>query len=256
MKAKPLPERTVAGLRKVRVKLEPRTVRAVSAELSKQRKEAVAALYEKFGKALHIEGRKIAAGDIYDADRSAREMREVFDPIYTAVLDQNADIISPYLEGDLFLDDPATREYLRDAGVKISDISAHTRQALQDALVEGQFLGEGVDELAARIKNLPAFGTARARRIARTELGHASNTSALALYKSNDSVQGIRVFDGEEHAECAAANGIILTLQEASSYPTLAHPNCVRAFGAVIDMPSDRQPEPITSLFDPQEEDS
>jgi hypothetical protein len=253
VKAAPTSERTVAKLRRARVKLEPRAIRAVSAELSKQCSAVVKALYDNYGKTRIVHGRKIASEDIYDADKSTRELREVIDPLYLAILDENSRIISPYLEGDLFLDDPATREYLRDAGTKIADISIWTRKALQDALVEGQFLGESVDELAARIKSMPAFDRPRAKVIARTELGHASNTAALALYKQTGTVQGIKVFDGDSDEECASANGTILTLQEAESYPTLAHPNCVRAFGAVIDLPGDTTPEPPTSLFDQED---
>lgn len=165
----------------------------------------------------------------------AREIVEAFEVIYLECLAENGNLINPQLGGDFRLDDPATREYLKDAGIKIPDISRTTRDSLRRELLAGQELGEGVDELANRIKGLPAFGKARARMIARTELGHASNTSALAIYKESNLVQSILIYDGEEHPPCADVNGKVISLQEARSFPTLGHPNCVRAFGAIVD---------------------
>ena len=65
-----------------------------------------------------------------------------------------------------------------EAGGNISGITETTRRAVADALVEGQQAGEGIPELARRLRALPAFGDARARLVARTELGLASNVSA------------------------------------------------------------------------------
>jgi hypothetical protein len=160
-------------------------------------------------------------------------MKEAFETFYLDMLDETGKIVGPQLGGDFQLDDLATREYLKSAGAKIPDISNYTLRQLRRQLTAGQELGEGVDELAARIKNLPGFGQSRARVVARTELGHASNTAAVAQYQGSGVVEAIKVFDGEEHTPCAEVNGKILTLQEAKSFPTLGHPNCVRAFGAI-----------------------
>jgi len=179
---------TVASLRKVRTKLEAKAEQVTQKQFNRQKKQALANLYDQYGKA-----RKVAAEDIFNPDIYAREMSEVFEAVYLDLLDQSGSLIGEQLGIDLFLDDPATREYLRDAGVKIPDISRTTLNAIRESLIEGQFLGEGVDELAERIKSLPAFGKARARMVARTELGHASNTAALALYQGSGVVESIRV---------------------------------------------------------------
>ena len=235
MKAGRLSDATVASLRKIRQQLERKGTRIIERQFSRQKAAALEALYANFGKALYLEGRKIAAEDIYDRDRYTREMQEAMEVIYLNCLDENHSLIAPQLGVDFRLDDAATREYLKDAGIKIPDISRTTLDYLRKALIEGQEAGEGVDELANRIKNLAGFGKARATTIARTELGHASNTSAIALYKESGVVNAIQVYDGEEHPPCAEVNGKILSLQEARSFPTLGHPNCVRAFGAVVD---------------------
>jgi hypothetical protein len=198
-----------------------------------QKRRALDALYLNYGKNYQAARYKIAAEEIFNPDQATREMQDAYETIYLNVLNENGDLIQPQLGGNFALDDPATREYLKAAGVKIQDISLHTLRQLRKQLTAGQEAGESVDELAGRIKNLPGFGAARARVVARTELGHASNTSALALYQESGLVESIRVYDGETHPPCAAVNGKVLTLQEAKSFPTLGHPNCVRAFGAI-----------------------
>lgn len=230
-----LSARTVGSLRKVRARFEKRTIRKVLNKLRAQRSEALARLYDNYGKSeIRFGYKALASEDLFDELRATRELREVLDPIYLSLLDENTSLIAPQLGGDFALDDPATREYLQKAGIKIPDISQTTRDALRSALIDGHELGESVDELANRIKTLPEFDESRATTIARTELGHASNSSALSIYRESGLVDSIQVHDGDSDAECAEADGKILSLQEAGSYPTLAHPNCVRAFGAVI----------------------
>jgi hypothetical protein len=131
------------------------------------------------------------------------------------------------------LDDPATREYLRRSGAHIVGITEATRSAVQTELTEGQMNGEGIPQLAARIRSLPAFGSARARVVARTELGTSQNEAALASYKASGVVVGVRVHDGDYDEACAAMDGRTFALGQEP--PALQHPNCTRALSPVTD---------------------
>ncbi len=132
------------------------------------------------------------------------------------------------------LDDPVTRAFLQDAGVNISGIAGNTVAMVRRAIIAGQTAGEGIDAIAKRIRECGAFTSGRARVIARTELGHAANTAAVHTYGASGLVESVKVYDGEVHPECAAWNGRIIPMAQMGSVPTLAHPNCVRAFGPIV----------------------
>jgi hypothetical protein len=140
------------------------------------------------------------------------------------------------------LDDVVTRAFLKEAGSQIGNIAASTLRMVRRELQQGQEAGESVDQLAKRLRQSPAFSPARARTIARTELGHASNTAAVYTYKASQLVESVLVFDGEEHPFCREWNGKVIPLDQMGSVPKLAHPNCVRAFGPVVK--AAEQPKP------------
>jgi hypothetical protein len=103
---------------------------------------------------------------------------ETLTPLQTALLDGVSRLVVAELGIAFDLDDPATREYLRSAGSNIVGITDTTREAVRAALVEGQAAGEGIPQLAARLRSLSAFNRARAITVSRTELGHSANTAA------------------------------------------------------------------------------
>lgn len=158
---------------------------------------------------------------------------ETLAPLQARLLDDVQRLVIAELGVQFDLDDPLTRSYLQAAGSNIVGITDTTRSAVQAALIEGQAAGEGVDQLATRLRELSAFSPKRARTIARTELGHASNTAAIANYQASGVVVGVRVFDGDYDAECAAMNGRVFTLGQQPA--TLQHPNCRRAFAPIVD---------------------
>lgn len=177
-----------------------------------------------------------AGGDTADAliaEGEAQLLGETLRPLQSALLSDVQGLVVGELGITFDLDDAATRAYLRSAGANIVGINDTTRSAVQAALTAGQQAGEGIDQLAARLANLPAFNERRARTVARTELAHSSNTAALANYRASGVVLGIRVFDGDYDAECAAMNGKTFSLGQEPA--TLQHPNCRRAFAPIVD---------------------
>ena len=79
----------------------------------------------------------------------------------------------------------------------------------------------------------------RAERIARTETAIASNQATREVYR-REGIGYIEVIDGPgcgvySHDDGSEANGMIITMQEAASFPDVSHPNCARAFSPIVD---------------------
>jgi HK97 family phage portal protein len=177
-----------------------------------------------------------AGGDTADAliaEGEAILLGEVLAPLQMSLLSDVSRLVIGELGIAFDLDDAATRQYLTSAGSNITGITQTTRSAVQAALIEGQAAGEGIDQLAARLRQLPAFGPKRAVTIARTELGHAQNTAALANYRASGVVVGVTVYDGDYDATCQAMNGRKFPLGQEPA--TLQHPRCRRAFAPIVD---------------------
>lgn len=157
----------------------------------------------------------------------------VLSPLQLALLDDLVPLVETELGIAFRLDDPATRAYLREAGANIGSITDTTRREVRAALLEGQAAGEGIPELARRLRGLPSFGSVRALLVARTELGASQNAAALASYRASGVVVGVRVLDGDTDAPCAEMDGRVFPLDRPPA--ALEHPNCVRAFAPVTD---------------------
>lgn len=227
VESKSVSERSAQRLTVIRNRMAVKAERSVAKYLTEQRRKITAAIL-RYDKAIDV-------ADVFDSNEADASLRAVLEAWYSRTLIAQHSAVESMLDVSFELDDQVTRTYLAEAGTNIRNITQTTLTAVRTALQEGQSLGEGVGELANRIKDLPEFGRARATTIARTELGHASNTAAKYTYTASGLVVGVQVFDGEEHEECAKWNGRKFPLSQLDSIPTLAHPNCVRAFGAIVD---------------------
>ena len=154
-------------------------------------------------------------------------------PLQSALLSDVHRLVVAEIGIDFQLDDSATREYLRSAGINITGITDTTRSAVQAELTAGQMAGESIDMLAARLQRMSEFGEPRSITVARTELGHSQNTAALATYHASGLVVGVRVFDGDYDATCQAMHGRVFVLGQEPA--TLEHPRCRRAFAPIVD---------------------
>jgi hypothetical protein len=160
---------------------------------------------------------------------------ETLTPLQRHLLADVEDLVAAELSMQFTVDDPQTRVYLREAGRNIVAITETTREAVRAELIAGQQAGEGIEQLARRLRALPAFNAARGRVVARTELGHAQIEAAYTSYKASGVVQGVRILDGDYDAACATRNGTVLTMEQAASAPRLLHPNCTAAWAPLTD---------------------
>lgn len=167
--------------------------------------------------------------EVLDWNEEQRHLEALFYAAYRQALDGTHNLAQDALGTSFEIDDPLTRAYLQQAGVNIVGITETTQRAISHTLQEGQALGEGVDELAARIQSLTQFSDTRARVIARTELGQATNRATLTSFGASGVVVGVMIHDGVDHEPCAGLNGRTMTLAQAAALPALSHPNCTRA---------------------------
>lgn len=163
-------------------------------------------------------------------------LRDVLTPLQRSTLASVRRITVAELGVAFNLPDPVVREYLAECGANIRGVTDHTRDQIRAALIEGQAAGEGIPQLSARLRGLPAFDEARARVVSRTELGLAQNLSARTAYLASGVVTAIRVLDSDADSTCQSWNGRVVPITDAATIPMLGHPNCVRALApAFVD---------------------
>jgi SPP1 gp7 family putative phage head morphogenesis protein len=162
-------------------------------------------------------------------------LRETLEPWYRRVLAGLHEPAQATLGVSWGIEQPQVLAYLREAGAQITGIDETTRQAVARVLTEGRAAGLTPVQIQQALREDFAFSASRAETIARTELATAANDAALAHYQASGVVVGVRVFDGDYDAVCAAMNGRTFTLAEARSVPRIAHPRCRRALAPLTD---------------------
>ena len=134
---------------------------------------------------------------------------------------------------------PIFSNVLRNAGTKINDVS---RTALRKQLQVGNQAGYSLDQIVRGVPKDNYRGLRsvvretyknRAKTIARTEVATAQNTGTTGRYKAAGITQVI-IRDGDDDNLCAPYNGTTQSIDWALDNP-IAHPNCTRAYSAVID---------------------
>lgn len=116
----------------------------------------------------------------------------------------------------------------------VRNVADTTREDIRRLVGQQAENGWSVEELAQRLREMGEINSAsRATMIARTETGRGYNYGAITAYRVAG-ITHVDVLDGEDDAECAAANGSRWTLEEAEANP-LQHPNCQRAFSPVVE---------------------
>lgn len=118
----------------------------------------------------------------------------------------------------------------------IDGIDDTTADALRDTLSKGAAEGETMDQLADRVSAVfsDAIGN-RAETIARTETINAYAAASLQSY-ADAGVTQAQMYDGSGDPECAAVNGMIVTLAEAERLMADEHPNGTRGVAPVVDL--------------------
>lgn len=125
------------------------------------------------------------------------------------------------------------RTLLDDTDVVIKGISDFTVDVLARELAAGVEAGESTAQLTARLRTTLA-DPLRAERIARTEVARAQSVATLDTYAEN-SMGGKRwMAAGDAEADCAALNGDVWALDDASAPDLPYHVNCRCTWAPVL----------------------
>lgn len=117
----------------------------------------------------------------------------------------------------------------REAGTKIKGINDTTLKAIREELEEGIANGEGIPELAKRVRNVFEFANRqRSEVIARTETLRAYRHGNLELYEASGLQYGQWWVAMDERTcdECMSLHGQTFPLDEARELNESIHPNC------------------------------
>lgn len=133
------------------------------------------------------------------------------------------------------LEAPEVVRYLAQSGTRVQGITDTTRAAMRQALQDGQAAGEGVTQIAKRLRgSVEETYKGRSLTIAATEVGEAQNRAAILGYRQSGLVTTVRVLDGvDDDDACRAANGQEWSLDYAEGH-ALQHPNCQRAWSPIV----------------------
>ena len=133
------------------------------------------------------------------------------------------------------LQNPNVTAYLSLSSERVQGIMDTTRADLRKALQDGEAAGEGISQLAKRVREVVEESyKGRGETIARTEVGTSQQRAAILGYRESGVVSKVRVLDGTDHDdECRAANGQAWELEYADARP-LQHPRCTRCFVPLV----------------------
>jgi HK97 family phage portal protein len=115
---------------------------------------------------------KSLSDDIYNKIDEVKHLDDAMIPLYSIALEAGADMVAEEL-GVAFTFDKLDPSFLKWQQMRIKNISPEMidtiEKGLRATLTEGLVAGEGVAQLADRVKEVYAFAQARANTIARTE---------------------------------------------------------------------------------------
>ena len=208
---------------KVERKYTPLIRKAVSEALAAQRADIAARVREKAG---HLAAKP---GDIrpwWNERAEYDRLQRALEPTVLAVARevtqaQSATFFRVPSKADSIFD--RVLEYVRaKVGQRITDINATTRDKLRDLISTGITEGQSPAQLGDLIEASTTFNDARSELIARTETMLAYNDASIGTYR-NFGVEQVQALDGDDDAACAARNGAVYSISEASGITD--HPN-------------------------------
>ena len=175
--------------------------------------------------------------DVYNSDREQARLYAILEQRYLQMLTavQAALIrLFPGISDEHFrVRDQDVNALLRTAAQRVVRIDETTRQNIAEQLRVGQALGLSTYEIAHGRADIGYHGIdglyaetwkGRADMIARTELQHAQNESALNRYAATGLFDHVRIIDGCDWDEaCCARNNTVVPITDR---PQLNHPNC------------------------------
>jgi SPP1 gp7 family putative phage head morphogenesis protein len=205
--------------------LERQWERALRKLFARQARSAIARLEGKRGRTL-VRGRdaRATAGEVFDPDHWLDETVDDVTALYESVMAAGGARVAELFGIAFDIEAPYAQEFIQARANQLAgQVTDTTYSAIKDALADGVSEGEGIPELAARIKHVFEVATdSRATTIARTEVISGFNGSAAltAAEYGEDVVAGqewIATNDGRTRVEHAERDGEIVPIGETFS---------------------------------------
>ena len=203
-------------------KYQPVLRRAIAEALEAQKADLASRVTEK---ADHIAAKPDDLRVWWNERREYERLQQALEPaVLQVALDvtqaQSATFFRPAKADSIF---DRVLEYVRTkVGQRITDINATTRDKLRSVISTGISEGQSPAQLGDLIASSAAFDDYRSELIARTETMLAYNDASIGTYR-NFGVEQVQALDGDDDAQCAARDGAVYSISEASGITD--HPN-------------------------------
>ena len=226
---------------RVEKQYQPRIREAVGKVLAEQKRELASKITDK---AQHIAAKPNDTRPWWDERKEYERLRTALEPIVLQAArdvtqQTSATFFRPAGKADSLFD--RVLDYVRTkVGQRITGINATTRDKVQKLVASGITEGLSPAQLGDRLE--PAFDEYRSELIARTETMLAYNDAAIGTYR-DFGVEEVQALDGDDDAACAARNGAIYSISEASGITD--HPN-----GTLDWIPVVKAVDPTADLTD------
>lgn len=166
------------------------------------------------------------------ADNLEEMMREFYPEIMKLAYGASADALPVDVSFDLT--NPKVKETIDALCKNIRGVADTTKDDIKALVGKSTSEGWSIPDLAKAIREKGDISSrSRSETVARTESAVAYSRGSILAY-GDAGVKKVQVLDGDEDAECAAANGATWTLEEAAANP-IAHPRCTRAFIPIVE---------------------
>jgi HK97 family phage portal protein len=174
----------------------------------------------------HISAQPADESVWWDEERWTRQFSETLQPALAALVRTTGRNASRRLAAPAKADDEfigRVLEYVRvKGGDRIRSMLRTTRDAVAKVIADGVRQGMSPAELGDAIEAAAGLDEYRAELISRTETMYAYNDAAIGTYREFG-VAEVQAIDGDMDEECAARNGNVYSLDEASGITD--HPN-------------------------------
>jgi len=189
----------------------------------------------------NIENRKAAIRkeDIYEIQKWNKKLLKAAKPLLLEIIQEGADNAREELGIEVAwnIDNPKVNKWIQEeSGTKIKGINETTLEQLRITLQDGIDLGEGVDDLAKRVRE--TFENARGYRaevIARTETLNSFRFGNAELYREAgvEKMQWWAALDERLCEICEELHGQVFTIDEYEQQVSKIHPQC-RCIGVSV----------------------
>lgn len=203
--------------------LESRWQRAFTKLFERQGDATLSRLTGKRGRQLERRD-SVDPASIFDANFWKKETEGVADDLYEAVTTASGSRLTDTLGIDFDLADPRVRDFIKARANQLAgQVTDTTYGAITDVLAEGAAAGEGIPELAARVRHVfDVASESRSVTIARTEVISAYNgsTAEFAVIAGPDVVAGqewIATRDSRTRSTHSSVDGDIAMVGETFS---------------------------------------